>query len=84
MRVTFGPTKREKAYEQSHTWRLWFAWYPVRLAWRDVRGNRGGAWLEWVAYRGVKTTDSVYDNESRYEYRPPEETPLKNTARVTA
>jgi hypothetical protein len=71
MRIAFGPTKNEKEYA-AHGWHKWFAWYPVRLAWRDGRANRGGVWLEWVAYhkKNDMAGSSIYDNGSKWEYRP--------------
>jgi hypothetical protein len=34
-------------------WRLWYAWYPVRLM------NETWVWLEWVERIGTKPWDTI-------------------------
>lgn len=64
---TEGPIARDARMRQ---WHWWFAWRPVRLAYRDGRGDGEMAWLEWVGRRF---------NGRQVEYQPPGETPLRKT-----
>jgi hypothetical protein len=50
MKLTLGPSKREKADTQRY-WHPWFAWVPIRLEYRHHRGFREGRWLETVMRR---------------------------------
>lgn len=58
MRFNCGPTYEEKLAAKEK-WRIWFAWYPVRIGSGDCR------WLEHVKRKRTSWG---------WEYRKPEET----------